>query len=154
MIGPIINPDQVAKLKQIIDQAVSQGTHLALGGEIVGNVIPPHIFTEVDPQSELAQEESFGPVLPVIKARDEAHALQLANDTRFGLSSAVCSSNQQRALAFALGIDAGMTHINAISVADEPNAPFGGEKNSGLGRFNGQWILEEFSRTHWVTINK
>jgi aldehyde dehydrogenase (NAD+) len=49
-------------------------------------------------------------------------------------------------------IDAGMTHINAITVADQPNAPFGGEKNSGLGRFNGQWILEEFSHTHWLTV--
>ena len=154
LIGPIINADQVEKIKEIIQKAVSLGNDLALKGEIVGNVIPPHIFLDVDPKSALAQEESFGPVLPVIKARDEAHALELANDTRFGLSSAVCTSNKERGLAFALGIDAGMTHINAISVADEPTAPFGGEKNSGLGRFNGHWILEEFSRTHWVTINK
>ncbi|AMW78609.1 aldehyde dehydrogenase [Acinetobacter sp. TGL-Y2] len=154
LIGPIINADQVAKIKEIIHKAVSKGTKLALGGDIVGNVIPPHIFIDVDPKSELAQEESFGPVLPVIKARDEAHALELANDTRFGLSSAVCTSNKERGLAFALSIDAGMTHINAISVADDPTAPFGGEKNSGLGRFNGHWILEEFSRTHWVTIDK
>lgn len=154
LIGPIINTDQVAKIKEIIQKAVSQGTELALHGEITGNVIPPHIFINVDPKSALAQEESFGPVLPVIKARDEAHALELANDTRFGLSSAVCSSNKERGLAFALGIDAGMTHINAISVADDPTAPFGGEKNSGLGRFNGHWILEEFTRTHWVTVNK
>lgn len=154
LIGPIINADQVEKIKTIIQTAVSQGTHVALDGEIIGNVIPPHIFIDVDPKSELAQEESFGPVLPVIKARNEAHALELANDTRFGLSSAVCTSNKERGLAFALGIDAGMTHINAISVADDPTAPFGGEKNSGLGRFNGHWILEEFSRTHWVTIDK
>ena len=154
LIGPIINADQVAKIKEIIHKAISKGTKLALGDDIVGNVIPPHIFIDVDPKSELAQEESFGPVLPVIKARDEAHALELANDTRFGLSSAVCTSNKERGLAFALGIDAGMTHINAISVADDPTAPFGGEKNSGLGRFNGHWILEEFSRTHWVTIDK
>lgn len=90
----------------------------------------------------------------MIKAKDEAHALELANDTRFGLSSAVCTTNKERGVQFALGIDAGMTHINAISVADDPTAPFGGEKNSGLGRFNGHWILEEFSRTHWVTVNK
>ena len=154
LIGPIINADQVAKIKEIIHKAISKGTKLALGNDIVGNVIPPHIFIDVDPKSELAQEESFGPVLPVIKARDEAHALELANNTRFGLSSAVCTSNKERGLAFALGIDAGMTHINAISVADDPTAPFGGEKNSGLGRFNGHWILEEFSRTHWVTIDK
>lgn len=154
LIGPVINVDQVEKLKEIIQKAVAEGAQLALKGEIRGNVIPPHIFIDVDPQSDLAQEESFGPVLPIIKSEDEAHALRLANDTRFGLSSAVCTSNKERGLAFALGIDAGMTHINAISVADDPIAPFGGEKNSGLGRFNGHWILEEFSRTHWVTINK
>lgn len=154
LIGPIISTDQVEKIKGIIQKAISQGTHIALNGEIIGNVIPPHIFIDVDPKSALAQEESFGPVLPVIKAQDEAHALELANDTCFGLSSAVCTSNKERGLAFALGIDAGMTHINAISVADDPTAPFGGEKNSGLGRFNGHWILEEFSRTHWVTVNK
>ncbi len=154
LIGPIINSNQVEKIKEIIQTAVSKGTHLALSGEINGNVIPPHIFIDVDPQSELAQEESFGPVLPIIKAQDEAHALELANNTRFGLSSAVCTANKERGLAFALDIDAGMTHINAISVADDPTAPFGGEKNSGLGRFNGHWILEEFSRTHWVTVNK
>ena len=154
LIGPIINQGQVQKIQEVIQKAVSQGIHLALQGDVVGNVIPPHIFVDVDPASDLAQEESFGPVLPVIKARDEAHALQLANDTRFGLSSAVCTSNKERGLAFALGIDAGMTHVNSISVADDPTAPFGGEKNSGLGRFNGHWILEEFTRTHWVTLNK
>lgn len=102
----------------------------------------------------MAQEESFAPILPVIKAQNEAHALELANDTRFGLSSAVCTQDNERGVQFALKIEAGMTHINAITVADQANAPFGGEKNSGLGRFNGQWILEEFSRTHWVTRPK
>ena len=154
LIGPIINVGQVQKIQEIIQKAVAQGAELALKGEVVGNVVPPHIFINVDPASDLAQEESFGPVLPVIKARDEEHALALANDTRFGLSSAVCTTNKERGVQFALGIDAGMTHINAISVADDPTAPFGGEKNSGLGRFNGHWILEEFSRTHWVTVNK
>lgn len=154
LIGPIINSSQVDKIKAIIQNAISAGTTLGLGGEVQGNLIPPHIFLDVDSQSDLAQNESFGPVLPVIKARNEAHALELANDTTFGLSSAVCTSNKERGLSFASGIDAGMTHINAISVADDPTAPFGGEKNSGLGRFNGQWILEEFSRTHWVTVSK
>lgn len=154
LIGPIVNQGQVQKIQEIIQKAVSQGTQLALKGDVMGNVVPPHIFVDVDPASDLAQEESFGPVLPVIKARDEAHALELANDTRFGLSSAVCTSNKERGLAFALGIDVGMTHINAISVADDPTAPFGGEKNSGLGRFNGHWILEEFTRTHWITVDK
>ncbi|MGA6877347.1 aldehyde dehydrogenase family protein [Acinetobacter sp. AND/436] len=152
VIGPIINRDQVQKIQRIIQQGQEAGATLVLQGATRGHVIPPHIFIDVDPASSLAQEESFGPVLPVIKAQNEAEALMLANATRFGLSSAVCSANIERAKAFALKIDAGMTHINAITVADYPNAPFGGEKNSGLGRFNGQWVLEEFCRTHWLTL--
>lgn len=152
LIGPMINVVQVEKIKQMIAQALQEGTRLIVRGEIQGNIIPPHIFIDVNPESCLAQEESFGPVLPVIKAQDEAEALRLANDTAYGLSSAVCTSDLERGTRFAMQIDAGMTHINAITVADQPNAPFGGEKNSGLGRFNGQWILEEFSRTHWLTL--
>ncbi|MDM1301151.1 aldehyde dehydrogenase family protein [Acinetobacter indicus] len=152
VIGPIINRDQVQKIQRIIQQGQEAGATLVLQGATRGHVIPPHIFIDVDPASSLAQEESFGPVLPVIKAQNEAEALMLANATRFGLSSAVCSANIERAKAFALKIDVGMTHINAITVADYPNAPFGGEKNSGLGRFNGQWVLEEFCRTHWLTL--
>lgn len=125
---------------------------MLISGEIQGNLIPPHVFIDVDPKSALAREESFGPVLPVIKARDEAHALELANNTEYGLSSAVCTRNHERGVNFALGIEAGMTHINDITVDDQSHAPFGGEKNSGLGRFNGRWIIEEFTRTHWVTL--
>ncbi|MFH7764682.1 aldehyde dehydrogenase family protein [Acinetobacter sp. BSP-28] len=152
IIGPIINVSQVEKIKQIIAQALREGTKLIVRGEIQGNIIPPHIFIDVNPDSSLAKEESFGPVLPIIKAQDEADALGLANDTAYGLSSAVCTADLERGTRFAMQIDAGMTHINSITVADQPNAPFGGEKNSGLGRFNGQWILEEFSRTHWLTL--
>ena len=152
IVGPIINESQLSGLKKIIAQAEQDGAKLVLGGEITNQVLPPHVFIDVDPQSALAKEESFGPVLPVIKARDEAHALALANDTEYGLSSAVVTRNHERGVAFALQIEAGMTHINDITVDDQAHAPFGGEKNSGLGRFNGGWILEEFTRTHWVTV--
>ena len=152
IIGPIIKQSQVKKHQQIIQSAKEQGAELVYEGGIEGNLVYPHIFTGVAPESPLAQEESFGPILPVLKARDEAHALKLANDTRFGLSSAVCTSNIERGISFTEQLDIGMTHINGISVADQANAPFGGEKNSGLGRFNGRWIFEEFTRTHWLTV--
>lgn len=152
IIGPIINQSQVKKHQQIIQSAKEQGAELVYEGGIEGNLVYPHIFTGVAPESPLAKEESFGPILPVLKARDEAHALKLANDTRFGLSSAVCTSNIERGISFTEQLDIGMTHINGISVADQANAPFGGEKNSGLGRFNGRWIFEEFTRTHWLTV--
>ena len=152
IIGPIINQSQIKKHQQIIQSAKEQGAELVYEGGIEGNLVYPHIFTGVAPESPLAQEESFGPILPVLKARDEAHALKLANDTRFGLSSAVCTSNIERGISFTEQLDIGMTHINGISVADQAKAPFGGEKNSGLGRFNGRWIFEEFTRTHWLTV--
>lgn len=151
IIGPIINQNQVEKHRAIIEHAKQLGAELIYEGGIEGNVVAPHIFTRVDPYFEIAQEESFGPILPIIIAHDESHALELANNSRFGLSSAVCTRNIERGLAFAEGIDVGMTHINGITVADHANAPFGGEKNSGLGRFNGRWIFEEFTRTHWMT---
>lgn len=152
LIGPIINQQQVKTIENLISKAQATGAKLVLAGPTRGNIIPPHVFIDVDPNTALAREESFGPVLPVIKARDEAHALQLANDTEYGLSSAVCTGNNERGLNFALQIGAGMTHVNDITVDDQPHAPFGGEKNSGLGRFNGRWIIEEFTRTHWVTL--
>jgi len=152
LIGPIINGAQVEKIKHIIAQALQEGTKLIVRGDIQDNMVPPHIFIDVNPESSLAKEESFGPVLPIIKAQDEADALRLANNTAYGLSSAVCTTDLERGTRFAMQIDAGMTHINSITVADQPNAPFGGERNSGLGRFNGQWILDEFSRTHWLTL--
>ncbi len=152
LIGPIINKSQIDKLKTIIQNAIQQDAILAYAGGIEGQLVAPHIFTHVDAHADIALEESFGPILPILKARDEAHALELANSTRFGLSSAVCTSNLARGGEFAAKLDIGMTHINGISVADHSNAPFGGERNSGLGRFNGEWIFEEFTRTHWQTF--
>lgn len=154
LVGPIINRSQVNKIQGIIEKAQQQGAKILFGAPIDGNVIPPHILVDVEPHFAIAQEETFGPVLPILKANDEAHALQLANETEYGLSSAVCTGNYDRGLQFALGVEAGMTHINSISVADAPNAPFGGEKNSGLGRFNGEWILHEFSRAHWISMQR
>lgn len=98
IVGPIINTNQIQNIEHLISQAKIDGAKLLVGGETQGNIIPPHVFINVDPQSALAREESFGPVLPVIKARDEVHALELANDTDYGLSSAVCTRNHERGL--------------------------------------------------------
>lgn len=154
VIGPVINTKQRQEIEKKIAQAVEGGARLTYGASTEGNVIPPHIFADVDPHSAIAREETFGPVLPIIKAQDEAHALALANATEFGLSSSVYTRDLERGTRFARGIEAGMTHVNNMSIADHPQAPFGGEKNSGLGRFNGRWVLEEFTRPHWVTVQE
>jgi acyl-CoA reductase-like NAD-dependent aldehyde dehydrogenase len=100
--------------------------------------------------TKLAQE----PVITIICAEDEADALRLANDTEYGLSSAVFTGNLDRGVLFAQQVEAGMTHVNDASVGNEPHLPFGGEKNSGLGRFGSQWILEEFTTVHWISVQR
>ena len=122
---------------------------MVLGGEPQGQVLPPHVFSDVSPQSSLARDESFGPIL---RARDEADALALANATDYGLSSAIFSDDLERGVRFAEAVEAGMTHVNDMSVKDEPHTPFGGEKNSGIGRFGGEWIIEEFTAAHWISM--
>ncbi len=152
VIGPVISQKQLTGIVARITQAKSAGTRLAAGGQALGLVLPPHVFVDVANDSPLAQSEIFGPVAPIIKARDEAEALAFANATEYGLSSAVFSRDEGRALAFAQRIDAGMTHINDISVNDDPNTMFGGEKNSGLGRFGGEWIVAELTADHWISV--
>ncbi len=150
-IGPIVNEKHLKSLKDKIAKAQEEGATMLLSGEIEGQVVPPHIFTEVTANMELFRNEIFGPLVGIVRARDEKEALELANDTEYGLSSSVFTTNMEKGLRFARGIRAGMTHINDITVNDESNAPFGGEKNSGIGRFNGEWVLEEMTRTHWVS---
>ena len=152
VVGPLINAHQRADVEAKIARAISDGARVVVGGPSQGNVVPPHVLADVQPDWAIAMDETFGPVLPIIRARDEAHALELANATAFGLSSSVYTRDVERGVRFASGIEAGMTHINNMSVGDQPNAPFGGERSSGLGRFNGRWILEEFTRTHWMTV--
>lgn len=152
VIGPIINDKQLSCLKKKIAKAKADGATLVLGGEVEGNVIPPHIFSGVTEDMELAREEIFGPVVGILKARDETHALELANATEFGLSGAVYSANIARATDFARRMNTGMAHVNDQPVNDEPNAPFGGENNSGIGRFNGDWAIETFTTVQWITV--
>jgi len=153
-IGPIINKSQLEGLQQKIAKAKEQGAKVLLEGEIHGQMVPPHVFGDVTPDMELSSGEIFGPLVGIQKARDEQHALELANATEFGLSSAVFSGDPDRGLKFARKIRAGMAHVNDMPVNDEAHMPFGGEKNSGLGRFNGDWAIEEFSTVQWVSVQR
>ena len=150
-IGPIVNRDQFEKVTQLIEQAKQQGANCALGGEPDGLVVPPHVFTDLDPDNCLLTTEIFGPVAPIQRAKDEEQALEFANATTYGLSSSVFSQDEGRALAFAKRMQAGVTHINDQPVNDSPFSPFGGVKNSGIGRFNGRWAIEAFTTTRWIS---
>lgn len=152
VVGPVINAKQLAGLKEKIATAKAEGAKVLVSNEPQGNVMPPHVFADVTADMDIAREEIFGPLVGIQCARDEAHALELANQSEYGLSSAVFTQNLERGVRFARRVHAGMTHINDIPVNDEPNAPFGGEKNSGLGRFNGDWAIEEFTTDHWISV--
>jgi aldehyde dehydrogenase (NAD+) len=154
LVGPLCNDSQVRSVLRSIALARESGFRECLSGPIEGRVVPPHVFADVDNGSEFARNEIFGPVAPIIRAANEAEALAFANDTEFGLSSAVFTRDEARGLAFAQRIEAGMTHINDITIHDYPHVMFGGEKNSGLGRFNGKWIIEEFTTDHFISIQR
>jgi aldehyde dehydrogenase (NAD+) len=152
VIGPIINKHQLETMLKHIKDTQAAGGRQVLGGDPAGLVLPPHVFADVTNDMPIAQNETFGPIAPIIRVNGDTEALQVANDTPYGLSSAVFTRDKARGLRFALGIKAGMTHINDSSVDDTPTGPFGGEKNSGIGRFGGEWIMEEFTTPHWITM--
>jgi acyl-CoA reductase-like NAD-dependent aldehyde dehydrogenase len=157
VVGPLTNQVQVNAVVDRIRRAKQQGARALVEGPITGsqrNIIAPHVFVDVQSHYAIAQEESFGPLLPILKAKDDADALAIANDTQFGLSASVFTRDVDRGKRFALAIQSGMGHVNDISVADSEYAAYGGEKNSGIGRFNAEWVIDEFTRPHWITIQR
>jgi aldehyde dehydrogenase (NAD+) len=154
LVGPIINESQLKGLLEKINEARSSGARQVVGGEPQGLVLPPHVFANVDNGSRLAREEIFGPIAPVIRARGDDDALRVANDTEYGLAGCVFSRDLDRGARFAQRLQVGMAHVNDQSVLDLPNSPFGGEKNSGIGRFNGAWAIEAFTTDQWVTVQR
>ena len=152
MIGPVINETQLRGLVDRIAEARTSGARELVGGEPRGLLLPPHVFADVTNDQRLAREEIFGPVAPLIRARGEDDALRIANDTDYGLSSCVFTRDVERGVRFAQRIEAGMAHVNDQPVNDLPGSPFGGEKNSGIGRFNGTWAIQAFTTDQWVTL--
>ena len=154
VVGPLINERQIEKALGNIEKAKSSGIKMLTGGERDGNIIIPTVFVDVKNDSELAQTELFAPIASIIKASSNDEAIEFANDTIYGLSSAIFSKNEDKAREYALQLKFGMTHINDQTVNDEPNIPFGGMRQSGVGRFGNPWIVEEFTETKWVSVQK
>ncbi|MCT4783604.1 MULTISPECIES: aldehyde dehydrogenase family protein [Exiguobacterium] len=150
-VGPLIDHDQVDRILDQIDQTVEAGATLHTGGKADGNVLDPTVVSGVTNDMPLAKNEIFGPVAVILSFKDDAEALKLSNELPYGLSGAVHGSIY-RATEFARNVETGMIHVNDQSVNDEPHLPFGGEKDSGLGRFNGEWVLEEFTTLQWVSV--
>jgi vanillin dehydrogenase len=135
-----------------VKQAEKDGARVLTGGTYEGNFYQPTVLADVVPQMSVFRDELFGPVASVIKASNADHALKLANDTSYGLSSAVLTNDLQLAMKFALELEAGMVHVNGPTVHDEVTVPFGGVKDSGTGREGGHWSMDQLTETKWVTI--
>ena len=151
-LGAVVDARTVDHVKSLIADATAQGAELVNGGESDGVLMPAHVVDKVTPEMKLFRDESFGPVVGVIRARDEAHAIELANDTEYGLSSAVFTRDTARGIRVATLIHSGLCHINASTVSDEPQMPFGGTKASGYGRFGGKAGIDSFTELRWITF--
>ena len=152
-LGAVVDRQTVDKCYALIDDAVGKGAKLLTGGETTENVLmPAHLVDHVTPDMKLFRDESFGPVVGIARARDEAHAIELANDTEYGLSAAVFTKDTARGIKVARQIQSGICHVNASTVSDEPQMPFGGMKASGYGRFGGKAGIDAFTELRWITF--
>ncbi|PWJ92439.1 acyl-CoA reductase-like NAD-dependent aldehyde dehydrogenase [Mesorhizobium loti] len=152
VLGSLISSQAADKMEELIADAVAKGAKLVAGGKRTGTVVEATLLDHVTPAMRVYAEESFGPVKPVIRVKGEDEAVRVANDTEYGLSSAVFSRDIKRAFAVAARIEAGICHINGPTVGDEAQMPFGGVKGSGYGRFGGKASIAEFTDLRWVTI--
>ena len=152
-LGAVVDKRTVECVSSLIDDALANGAEQLTGGETTQNVLmPAHVIDRVTPEMRLFREESFGPVVAVIRARDEEHAIELANDTEYGLSASVFTRDIARGLKIARRIQSGICHVNGPTVHDEAQMPFGGMKASGYGRFGGKAGIDAFTELRWITV--
>jgi benzaldehyde dehydrogenase (NAD) len=151
-LGAVVSAAAAERVQALVEDAAGQGATIAAGGKPDGALMRPTIVDHVTPAMKLYTEESFGPVVSVIRARDTDDAVRIANATEYGLSAAVFSRDLARALSVAQRIESGICHINGPTVQDEAQMPFGGVKASGYGRFGGTAGVAEFTDLRWITL--
>jgi acyl-CoA reductase-like NAD-dependent aldehyde dehydrogenase len=151
-IGPVITKGALERISELVEDAKQKGAKVITGGEADGPCYEPTVLYGVTPDMRIYGEESFGPVVTIIPADGVEDAIETANDTEYGLSSAVFSGDVESGLEVARRLETGMCHVNDTTVHDEPQMPFGGVKDSGWGRFGGDAALEEFTELRWITV--
>ncbi len=154
VIGPLIRTAQCPFIADRIAAAKAQGARVLCGGTYEGNFFQPTVVADVTEDMKMFHEELFGPVVSVIKAKDADHAIKLANNSRYGLTSAVVTNDLQIAMRCAMELETGSVHINGSTIHDEPHGPFNSVKDSGPGREGGQWSMDELTQLKWVTIQR
>ncbi len=152
VIGPLIRGTQCAVIDGHVEDAVDKGAKLLCGAKHEAQYYWPTVLSGVTREMRIFREESFGPITSIIKVRDHKEALEIANDTDYGLSAGVITNDMQKAMELAFSLDSGMVHLNDCTVSDEAHAPFGGVKNSGFGREGGRFSMEEMTELKWITI--
>jgi len=152
VVGPMIDASSGSRINAMIDDALAKGGKIVVGGKADGVAMAATIVDHVKPGMTIYDEETFGPVTTIVRVKGTEEAVRVANDTEYGLAAAVFGRDAHRAFNVARRIDAGHVHVNGATVQNEPQAPYGGMKNSGYGRFDGRAVIDEFTELKWVTI--
>jgi acyl-CoA reductase-like NAD-dependent aldehyde dehydrogenase len=152
VIGPMVTATNGPRLNAMIDDAVAKGAEVVLGGHADGAAMPATIVDKVSPTMTIYDQETFGPITTIVRVSGADEAVRVANDTEYGLAAAVFGRDTSRALQVAMRIDAGHVHVNGATVQNEAQAPYGGMKNSGYGRFDGRAVINEFTELKWITV--
>jgi len=154
VIGPIISARQRQRVKDHIDNAVSRGAKLLCGGDWQGNVCRPTVLGDVTPDMRVYAEETFGPVTSIYPVDSLDEAIARSNESQYGLSAAIFTTNLDAAMRFADEIESGMVHINAPTMYAEPHVPFGGVGDSGFGREGTEVDIDLMTEWKWITVQR
>ena len=152
-IGPLSSANAAERLQDQLDRAVEQGAEVVVGGERRENFFPTTVLTGITPDNDAYREEFFGPVASVYRVGSEEEAIELANDTAFGLGSYVFTDDPEQAQRVANGLDTGMVFVNGVGL-DGAELPFGGVKRSGFGRELGKYGMDEFVNKKLIRVLK
>jgi aldehyde dehydrogenase (NAD+) len=157
-MGPLTTHDQFLRVQEFLKVGVEEGARVAVGGGLPseaelrdGWFVQPTVFADVDNGMRIAQEEIFGPVLSVIRFRDEADAIRIANDSRYGLVAGVWTNRIDRAHRVAAELEAGQVFINSY-FSGGVETPFGGSKSSGFGREKGVEAIHHYTQVKTITV--
>ncbi len=151
-LGPIISERQRERVRTHIEDARNQGATVITGGDWLGNRCRPTILTDVREEMVVCREETFGPVTAIYAVDNAQEALARANDSAYGLSAAIFTRDIDQALTMAQSLNAGMVHVNAPTLDDEPHVPFGGVGQSGFGREGTDIDIDTLTEWKWITV--